>query len=82
MNVIFAVIGQIVIEHDLDVVHVNAARGNVGGNEKFEPDLRNLPITRSRCACVMSPCKPVGHVALRFEMVHQLVHHALGVCKK
>jgi len=36
VNVVLGVLGNIVIDHVADVLHVDAARGHVGGHQDFE----------------------------------------------
>ena len=36
MDIIFAILGEVEIEHDFQIIHVDAARGHVGGDEEFD----------------------------------------------
>src|SRR5882724_10939025 len=42
MQVVFDVVWEIVIEYDLDVVHIDTACGDVGGDQKLQPGLAEL----------------------------------------
>jgi hypothetical protein len=56
MHVILRVVGQVVVEDHLHVVHVNAARGHVGGHQKFQTGLAELVHHAIALRLVMSPC--------------------------
>ena len=81
MDVILAVIGQVIVEHDLDVVHVNAARGDVGGDQEFQAGLAEFIHYPVALHLRHIAVQAVGHVALGLQMIHQLIHHPLGVAE-
>ena len=65
MHVIFHVVRQIVIEHHLDVVDVDAARGDVGGDEKFQAGLAELVHHAVALRLVHVAVQTVGGITLR-----------------
>ncbi len=61
VDVIFHVVRQIVVEHHLHVVHVNAARGDVRGHEKFQAGLAELVHHAIAHRLRHVAVQPVGH---------------------
>ncbi len=56
MDVIFAIVRQVVVEDYFDVVDVEPARSHICRDEDLDRALPEFPITRSRIAWVISPC--------------------------
>ena len=81
VHVILAVVRQVVIEDHLDVIDVQPARGDVGGDEKLNRALAKLRhhalAHRLRDVAVQL----VGDIAARREVLGELVHHHLGAAK-
>ena len=42
VDIIFRILGQIVIDHMADIFNMNAAGGNVGGHQNFDPSIFEL----------------------------------------
>ena len=77
VDVILAVVGQVVVEHDLDVIHVEAAGGDVGGHQELEPAFAELghdPFAHGLGDVAM---EFVGRVAPGDEVFHEFIHHHL-----
>ena len=67
VDVIFHVVRQIVVEHHLHVVHVNAARGDVRGHEKFQAGLAELVHHAVAHRLRHVAVQPVGLITLRLR---------------
>ena len=81
MDVILSVIGQVVVEHDFNVLDVDAARGDVGGNEEFEARFAELVHHAVAHGLGHFAVETVRRVSLGIQMLDQFVHHAPGVAE-
>ena len=81
VDVVLDVVGEVVVEDGLDVVHVDAARGHVGGDEEFEAGLAELVHHAVALGLVHVAVQTFGGVALRVQVFDEFVHHALGVAE-
>src|SRR3569833_2121000 len=81
MHVIFHVVRQIVVEYDLNVVNINAARGDVRGDEKFQAGLAEFVHLAVALGLVHVAVQAISHVTRGFEMVHEVVDHAFGIAE-
>ena len=81
MRVVLAVVGQVVIEHDLEIIDIESARGDIGCDEKFETPaakfLHHAGTLRLRDVAM----QPVGRVAAGVQMFVELVDHDLRAAK-
>ena len=81
MHVVLHVVRQVIIENDLHVVDIDAARGDIGGDQKFQARLAELvhhPVAHGLGHVAV---QPIGGIALRFQMVDQVIDHALGIAE-
>ena len=81
MDIILAVVRQVVIENNLHVIHVNAAGGDVGGDEEIKAGFAEFLHDSVAHHLGHVAVEPVGGITLGVEVVHQIIHHALGVAK-
>ena len=81
VHVILRIVGQIEIHDQLQIVHVDAARGHVGRDQKFESGLfefvHDTRALRLRDAAVQA----IGRHALRLQVIGQLIDHPLRVAE-
>jgi hypothetical protein len=82
MHVILAVVGEIVVEDHLHVVHVNTARGDIGGDKKIEAGFA-AEFLHDAVAHHLGhvPVQAVGGIALHVEMINQVIDHAFGIAE-
>jgi hypothetical protein len=81
VKVVLDVVREIVIEDDLDIVHVNAAGGDVGGDKEFEAGLAEFAHDAVAHGLAHVAVEAVGGVTLGVKMINEFVHHALGVAE-
>jgi len=81
VDVILRIVGQVEIHDQLQVVHIDAPRRNVGGDEKFETGF--FEFVHHACALRLrdASVQAIRRHTLRLQVIGQLIHHALGVAK-
>ncbi len=78
VHVVFHGVGDVVVDHGLHVIHVDAARGHVGGHQDFDAvaaETRHHPVA---LRLVEVAVQAVGLVAAPLQVLGQFVHAALG----
>jgi hypothetical protein len=81
MDVILDVVGKIVIEDHLDVVDVDAAGGDVGGDQELEVGFSEFVHDAVALGLAHIAVQAVGGIALGFEVIGEVVDHAFGVAE-
>ena len=81
VDVVVAIVREIVIEDDFDVIDVEAAGGDVGGDEEIEAALAELRDDALAHGLGHVAMHFVGGVTARDEMLGQFVDHHLGGAK-
>ena len=79
VHVVFRVVGEIEIEHHLDVVDIDAAGRHVGGHQEAESAGAELAHNAVAGGLGHAAVDAVGRVARAHELLGQFIHHALGV---
>ena len=79
VKVVFGIVGQVVVDHDLDVIDVDAAGRHIGGHEEFEARFAELVHDAVAHGLAHVAVEAVGRVALGVQMIDEVVDHALGV---
>ena len=81
MDVVFGILGQLVVKDNIDVVHVNAARRHVGGDEDFDGPFAEEPKHSLAHGLGDIPVKSIGRVTPGKEFLGAFVDSALRVAK-
>src|SRR4051812_48241710 len=81
MEIVLDVIRQIVIEHDLNIVHIDSTRRNVGGHKKLQSRLPKLVHHAISHQLRHVTVQTVRGISLRIQMIDKVVYHALRVAK-
>lgn len=81
VDVIFDVVGEVVVENDFDIFDVDAAGGDVSGDEEFEVGAAEFVHDAVAHGLAHVAVEPVGGVALGVEVVSEVVNHAFGVAE-
>ena len=79
VHVIFRVVGEIEIEHHLDVVDIDAAGRHIGGHQEAESARAELAHDAVAGCLGHAAVDAVGRVARAHELLGQFIHHSLGV---
>ncbi len=81
VHVVFDVVGQIVVHHQFQFIHIDPAPGDIRRNKKLELGL--LELVHDPCALRLrdAPVQPVGGESLRDEVVGKFVDHPLRVAE-
>ena len=81
VNIIFAVVGEIVVENNFDVIDVDAAGSDIGGYEKFKIGPAKAGHDPIAHGLAHTAVEAVGGIALGIEMFGQVIDHLLGIAE-
>ena len=81
MDIIFAVVGEIVVEHHFNIIDVNAASCDIGRDQELKVGTAKAghdPVPHRLAHATM---ETVSGIALGVEVFRQVIHHLLGIAK-
>ena len=81
VRVVFRVVRQVEVEHDLEVVHVEPARRHVRGDQELEAAAAELVHHARALRLGDVAVQPISRVAAGVQVLVELVHHDLGAAK-
>ena len=81
MHIILGVVGQVVVHHQFQLVHIDPARRDIRGDEKFKFRLLEF-VHHARALGLRQPAvQTVGRDALRHQIIREFIDHPLRVAK-
>jgi len=81
VDVIFHIVGKIVVEDDLDIIDIDAAGGDVGGHEEFEAGFAEAVHHAIAQGLAHVAVQTVRGIALGVQMFDKVVDHSFGVAE-
>jgi len=81
VDIIFRILGQIVIDHVADIFNMNAAGGDVGGDQNFDLALFELFHQPKPFALGQISSDPFSRPAIPFKLGCQPINADLGIHK-
>ena len=81
VDVVLGIVRKVVIDHDLKIVDVDAARGDIGGDKELELGVLELVHHAGALGLGDAAVETVGRESLGEQRVSELVDHALSVAE-
>jgi hypothetical protein len=79
VDVVFRLLGQVVVDHVADVLHVDAAGGHVGGHEDLDLAVLEAFHQLEALALGQIPGDPLGRQAVGLQLVGEPIHRHFHV---